>query len=659
MKKPLLLLLICSLLTIVSKAQDFNYGNFSQDELIMKSYAKDTSAHAVVLNEYGTSNISLDNNDDIRLIYQYHVKIKIFDKLGAEKSNIEIPFYKGSDQSYEEVDNITGVTTYTDDNGMVQTAKLNPSKIFNIKNDTHFSTIKFAMPAVRNGCIIEYKYRVETPYFKDFHSWRFQSDIPKIYSEYEVHIPAFFNFNASMRGYLKLTKNKGDAERSCFTARGSTCDCSHFIYAMSDIPAFIEEAYMTSPNNFLSAIYFELTDYTDLHNGANLKVAKEWKDVDYDLKHSEYFGQQIRKKGLLQDRIAPVIAGKKDSLEKAKAIYAYIQKTMKWNENNDYGSEDGIHKALDNHTGNVADINLSLVAALYAAGISVDAILLSTRGHGLVNKLYPTTSDFNYVIAKVDIGNKSYLLDATDPLLPFGILPLRCLNDQGRVMSLDKPSYWINLTTQQRQNSTYLLDFTLQNDGKITGTITHYSVGYEAYEKRKAIKKFNSVDEYIEDLANKARYKILKSDITNLDSLDVPLDEKYDIEIKEFSSLNHDRLAFNPFVLGRITTNPFKLADRTYPVDWGMPSIARYTLTMHLPDNFSIDSPPKSAGITLPNDGGSFVTNFEADSNGFTFSHLIQFNKSVYTTEEYPYLKELYNKIILSEKGEMIFKKKL
>ncbi len=38
-------------------------------------------------------------------------------------------------------------------------------------------------------------------------------------------------------------------------------------------------------------------------------------------------------------------------------------------------------------------------------------------------------------------------MDATDPLLSFGMLPMRCLNDQGRVMSLISLSYWIDIAT--------------------------------------------------------------------------------------------------------------------------------------------------------------------------------------------------------------------
>jgi hypothetical protein len=79
------------------------------------------------------------------------------------------------------------------------------------------------------------------------------------------------------------------------------------------------------------------------------------------------------------------------------------------------------------------------------------------------------------------------------------------LNDQGRVFSLDKPSYWIDMNTKQRENVTYSIDLTLQDDGKMKGTITRYSSGYSGYLRRKEIKKFNSVKEYVESIAEKLR----------------------------------------------------------------------------------------------------------------------------------------------------------
>jgi hypothetical protein len=376
------------------------------------------------------------------------------------------------------------------------------------------------------------------------------------------------------------------------------------------------------------------------------------------LKNDDYFGNQFKRKDLLKERIAPVIAGLTDQLAKAKAVYAYIQKNMKWNEYYSIGSDD-IRKALDKHTGNVGDINLALVSALKAAGLPTEAVLLSTRNHGVVNKLYPVITEFNYVIARVTIDDKSYLLDATDQLLSFGMLPMHCLNDQGRVMSIDKPSFWIDIVTNQNQNSIYLFNLTLQDNGKLKGTIITKSSGYAAFEKRRRIKNFNTIDEYIENLDEKLTdIKILKSEVTNVDSLDLPVTEVYDVEINAFDNLNHNKLSFNPYLFNKIVTNPFKLADRTFPVDWGMPSDTRFVLNVLLPEGYSIENPPEPLAMALPNQDGKFVVAYQSNGNSFSFSSIISFRKSIYTSDEYPALKELYNKIILQQKSEMIFKKK-
>ncbi|RFZ90903.1 DUF3857 domain-containing protein [Mucilaginibacter conchicola] len=656
MYKFLLNLLVIICIATFAQAQDFPFGKFTVEELQQKNYKNDTSAHAYVLNEFGSTRIDMGNNDRINMFFKYHVKIKILDSKAFDKGTITIPF-RSYDEIIEDVMDIKATTTYTDDAGGIRTAELDASKIYTTSLNKYWKEIKFAMPNLRNGCIIEYSYTKIIPGFYSFPSWDFQSDIPKIYSEYQVHIPAFWTYTAMMRGGLKLTKNTSEVERECFSARGAKCDCSFMSYGMGDIPAMIEEDYMTAPKNFLSAVYFNLQEWVNPMTGAKQRVTKEWADIDYNLKHDDYFGSQI-KKNLMKPYLLPVVAGAKDDLSKAIAVYQYIQKTIKWNGIVSTGS-DNVRKALDTHSGHVGDINLALVAALNSAGIKTDAVLLSTRDNGTVNRLYPVEREFNYVIAKATIGTEEYLLDASDPLLPFGTLPMRCLNDQGRVICFDKPSYWMDLNNKQRKITTSALDLTLQTNGKLKGTITTYSSGYDGYLKRQAIKKFNSTDEYVENLDERLTHvKILKSEFGNLHSLDQPLSEKYDVEIDLYNGLNHDRMAFNPIILDRMVDNPFKLQDRAYPVDRGMPSSSRYIITMHLPAGYGIESAPQQANIALPNKGGRFMTDFSGEGSNFSYSNVMQFDKAIYAPEEYPYLKELYNKIIASEKAEIVFKKK-
>jgi hypothetical protein len=655
MYKFLLFFIIVSLPLTLS-AQDFDFGKFDSQELQMTKYDKDTSAHAVVLHEFGKTWIS--SADNVPLIHEYHVKIKIFDSKAFDYGDVVISLYHGDNDTYETVRDIKACTFYTDDNGGAQKAELDPKKIFSEKYSKHMEHVKFALPNLHKGCVIEYAYVTESPYPHNFHNWVFQWGIPKIYSEYETHVPAIYDYNIVMRGGLKLTTNTAELEKECFTYYGIKADCTKSRYTMRDIPAFVEEADMTAPANFVSAIYYEMSAMT---NGAGVKqkYSKEWKDVDYELKHNEDFGSQIKRKDILKDRIPPAIFSSSDTLAKAQAIYAYLQKTIKWN--HDYGifCYDGIKKALDGHTGSAADINISLIAALNAAGINADAIILSTRDNGVVNRLFPVITEFDYVIAGVNIGNKYYMLDATEPLLAFGMLPLRCINDQGRVMSLNKPSYWIDMVQPQRSTITSTLDLTLQNDGKIKGTITTFYIGYAAFEKRVQIKKFNTTEEYVENLNEKNhRLKILSSDIANLDSLSKPLTEKYDVVIDGYSTLDKENITFDPAFWDQMTENPFKLTERSYPVDLGNSIIHRLVLSFHFPDNFIISKQPEPVGMALPNKGGSFQTNFEVANNLLNYSQVQILTKAIYSPEEYPYLKELFNKIIQNQKATVVLKKK-
>jgi len=658
MKKILLLAVSFCLLIITAKAQDFDFGGAAPAELSMKRYDKDTSAHAVVLDEHGSAKIVETNDNSVKILYEHHVKIKIFDSKGFAAGNITIGL-GNNDNDAETLEIVRGITTYTDDDGSIKKTKLDPSKVYTAKVNKYYSEAKFAMPAMRNGCIIEYDYMTYSPFLGHFPSWNFQAGMPKIHSEYDVVQPGFWTYNASIRGGLKLKKQSSEIERSCFSARGATSDCVHMVFGMDDIPAFIPETDMTSPANFLSSINFQLEQFKNMANGAVTNYAKEWTDVDHDFKNSETFGVQLRKKGLFKAIVIPLISGKTDSLEKAKAVFQYIQKNIKWNDMYGTGSIDGMRKVIESHSGNCADVNLALVAALNEAGINAAPVLLSTRDHGFINKLYPITDGFNYVVAKATIGGKGYLLDATDPLLPFGILPLRCLNDQGRVMSLDSPSYWINMNTGQKRTRNFAIDLTLTSDGKLKGTLIQTSYGFDAYEKRKEIRKFNSTDEYVQSLDEKSsKTRFLSAEFTNLDSLDAPLTEKYEIEINEYKDLERDHLTFNQFLFNHITRNPYKLAERNYPVDKGMPLTERFSLTLHLPDNYVIDAPPKEINLALPDNGGRFQTEFQPGANSFTYLHIFQFNKAVYQPEEYTALKEFFNKIILFQKDQVRLNKK-
>lgn len=652
----ILAILFLLFLSLTTHAQNFNFGSITYDDYEFDRKKLDSNANAVVLKEFGTASIQRDDiTGSLELIFEQHVKIKIYNKEGFKEANIVIPTYK--DESREEtISDLKASTFNYVDNNFVETI-MDRKAIFTENRSKYTRLTKFTLPNLKEGSIIEYSYRLKSPNLFNFRTWEFQGDIPKVISEYLVYIPGIYNYNVSLRGFQKLTDQKSELSKECLRLSGVAIDCSKITYVMKNIPAFIEEDNMTAPSNFKSAIYFELSDVQNL-NGSKTSYTKTWKDIDYELSSYKTLGDQMKRKDVFKDLIPEITKGSSTDLDKAKAIYNYIKKQIKWN--NYYGkyAEDNIKKALENRSGNVADINLSLIAALSAAGLDAEAVILSTRDNGTVNKLYPVMSDFNYLVAKVNIADKSYLLDATEPLLPFGLLPLRCINDQGRVINLKKPSYWIDLKASQKTTTSYILMGKMTTDGKITGTLTTYTMGYAAYSKRKDILRYNSPDEYVEKLDERlTRIKILDHQILNLDSVENSLIEKYEVEFTINDGTNRDQFYFSPFFINTISKNPFNLNERTYPVDLGAASDERIVINVLLPEKYQLLEKPKDMAIALPDAGGKYLLQTGLDENTISVSQILQFNNAIYQPGEYLFLKEFYSKIIQNQKTEFLLKK--
>ncbi|MFN7602943.1 MAG: DUF3857 domain-containing protein, partial [Bacteroidota bacterium] len=225
------------------------------EELRMHKYTGDTTASAVVLRELGEAYFSNFENND--LVFEYHVKIKILSKEGLKHSSFEIPLYK-RDGRTEKWIRIEG-RTYNLNNQSLTYEKFDPKSVFKQTVSEYVDLIKFTLPAVRVGSVNDVKYVIESPFIFNFKEWDFQSELPKVQSEFWAKIPANYNYNIALRGYMTLTEKEGTLIKDCFSPGGGvSADCSFYKFKMNNISAFKEEDFITSKENLLSRMSFEL-----------------------------------------------------------------------------------------------------------------------------------------------------------------------------------------------------------------------------------------------------------------------------------------------------------------------------------------------------------------------------------------------------------------
>ncbi len=652
MKKNLVLSLFVSFsfcsLSSLGQNHGFPFGSFSLKELEMQIYPLDSAANSIVLDEFGEVYFDNDNGN---MIVEYHKKIKVLKKEGVEQANFSILLRKG-DSRKEEMKSVEGITYYLE-NGNVKNSSLDKKAIFYEENP-NYTQVKFTLPNAVVGSTLEVKYRISSPFIFNLYPWEFQSSVPKVQSEFWALIPGNYSYNASLRGFLKLTMSQTELVKECYSFGSAKADCSRLKFGMKNIPAFKEEEYMTAKSNFLSAINFEL-EQIKYFDGRVDKITKEWRDVEEELQTHADFGTQIKKaRNLFDKEISPLLIGITDPLEKAKKIYNWIKLQYTWNDYLGKYAENGVKKSFETKKGNVGDINLSLLGALQAAELSASPVLVSTRANGLPNNLYPVLSDFNYVVVQLVIGEGSYLLDATDHFMPFGLLPERCLNGKGRLLA-KKSSLDIDLIPKGKEKSVTTISVKLNEEGALQGSLQINAFDYLALESRKKIMSYSNKTDYIKALEKRWNAKEIKNyEVTNLHELEKNLTEKMEITFDAHGGTNVHQIYFNPFIAGRWTDNPFKSAERTFPVDFGVAQEETFVLTLEYPPNFHLDEIPKNIALAMPNKGGRFLFSCNNLGNKLTVSYSLSLTKAVYDAAEYQSLKELFARIVQLRQTDLV-----
>lgn len=642
------------------RAQDFSFGKVKESDFHVQSPLLDSSANGIVLNEYGYANIELSPIGDkgFEIEYYYHVLIKILNKEGYDEANFTVPLYVNNSNKETLVE--TKGFTYNMEAGKVQKVELGKENVLTEKTTKTQHFVKIAFPQVKEGSIVELRYKTKSPFLFSLNAWTFQTTIPKLRSEFVTRIPEICTYRINLKGGMPLSNRKAENYNTQLSTSVGEVMGEKISYLMTDVPAFVAEDYMTASKNFRSILTFELARYA-IPFGPNETFSLTWNDVHRSLVDDENFGGQLKRKGALKEFIDPLLVNNANDFDKAKLIYDYIRKQVKWNERHGLFASVGIKKALETRTGNSADINLALVSALNYAGIPAEPIILSTRDNGYPGMYSAGMSEFNHVIARTNIDGQSFYLDASSRYEPFGNLPFQCINYQGRNIPLDGQSDWVPLQANLVSSLTVYFDGKLDAEGTLKGKLTLNRGGYTATSKRSAMDAVTSIEEYFEDYQEKLTHmNITEAEVENRENCEMLLKESMDVEITNFATVDNKELHFNPIVYGKTEKNPFNLATRSYPVDIGAKTQENMTFIIEVPEGFTITEESLAAkmNMALPNRDARFVYSLAQEGNILTVQLLTQINKPLFLPEEYFDLKEFFSRIIQGQKNSCVLKQK-
>ena len=647
MKYITLCILLFSISSIKAQSDGYSIGyEVTRPDIELNTYAKDSTANALLIYEKGNSFV---DRNSYNLNTEVQSKLKILNRNGFKHAEIAILVYDNKKGDREKVKDINA-TVYNIENGKVEKTVLNTVDVYEEDYNDKYKFIKFAFPNIKEGSVVNYSYTIETPFMFKYQGWNFQSEIPTLYSEYVASIPGNWEYNVKLVGGQQLTTNTMRLEKRCLVSGSASANCSVSTYVMTDIPAFIEEDYMTTKNNYLARVEYELSVFRGF-NGSVKNYTKNWESTDKEIERSADLGSQLRKISTVKKLLDESITEETDKLKKAKMILKYVQDNYSWDESFKVLEGISIKDLLDEKSGNVGEINALLHNLLVANGIDAQPLLVSTRQNGFATKIYPVLSDFNYLLIKVDIDGTSYLLDATDDYLTFGQIPFRCLNHYGRLMDFKDGSYWYDIEVDDFSVKQYSYDLEFDVEQNLKGKVEYTTTGYHSLYSR--MEYFKNPTSYIDAYKNTSN-DVEISDFKLIDTEKTSADFNSSFKIDITPDVIGDIVYINPFLFKFFKENPFKLQEQSYPIDFGYKDAYIYRIKLNVDPSYNIKEVPKTINSRLPNNKGSFILSAQQDENSVMLYFKLSFNDAIYPSEYYESLKAILAEVVDTQNNALI-----
>lgn len=653
-----LTILFLAISTVTIAQKPIKFGKVSKEELALKECAFYPEANSMTLATIGDLRFSY-NDQKNSFQFKLHIieRVKVFNTLDKDVANVTLRYYDPVHGSRRE--SISGLKAFTYNlvDGKVEKTKLPNSEEFETRISDYRSEISFAMPDVREGSVIEYQYDIVSDFISNLYEWKFQSTKPTLYSEFRYVIPEYFHYTTSQVGNFIQLDRQETSERESFTyswenhgtggniTRGKsslTSNSAKYTYIGREVLPIIEEPFMNNKPNLPSRLEFQLMSIK--MPGQIMKtIAGSYDQFNETMLESSTFGSVLKKGNFAKDKIATLEG---DDTAKAKSIYEWLQGHFAYNGGDGVGSSDAGRTAFNNAIGDAADINLTLVAAYREAGLNANPVILSTRGRGIPHPVYPSYEDFNYTIAAIETADGLFLTDATTSL-PFGVLPIRCLNGNGWMVNEVKGK-WVSLKDNAEHTTTTMSTFTITEDELQVNTSVKYT-NYAAIEENRQFKDDKS--EYEENIV--ASYP--ESEVSGLEVTE----ENNEIRLK-FDALKYhdgDIIYLQPVQGDAILENPFKREERQSGIDFAY-GYNKTTITkITLPEGY-VAQIPEPANVALPENAGRFLYSINQLGNTLNVMSNFKLTKTDFSPQEYPMLKQFYQ-LAADKNSEMIVIKKI
>ncbi|MCE1190216.1 MAG: DUF3857 and transglutaminase domain-containing protein [Ignavibacteria bacterium] len=651
------LVLVVSMVFVCKiQAQDspVKWGEIPKADLEMKSYPADSNASAVVLYDYAECRV----NNDLHQTMKVHRRVKILTTKGFDQATVSLRYT--TKRGFERIYDIEGYTCYLDEKGETVVKELNKNDIYKNKLVDDMAEVKFTLPSLSPGCIIEYRYNMDRETVFSMPTWLFQGSEPVLWSEFRIKYPVALAYTCITRGSEPFEVQ--DRSESTEYVDGSLANYlqNHTVkfitnrWVVRNAPAIREEPYITTTNDYKTMVSTQLNEFA-YSDGGSRKLIRTWEEYIEDMLKDKNFCGRIDDTRKMKKIAGQVTAGITAPIDQVKAIHNWVTENIQWDADNEKYSDKDVDDVVEAKKGSSADINFVLLSLLKCLKIEAYPVILSTRAHGKIQDLYPIDYQFNYVLSYVKIGTNSYLVDATSPLKPFGMLPSKVLNVKALVIKEGAP-LWVVTTPTKKHSVSYNVQMTISDDGSLSGTIQDTLKDYAAYFTRDNLSS-SAVKEVAKGLVDMDNFTTDSISVVNKDSVSLPLVVSLQASSSLYTQVAGDFIYINPQIVERIKTNPFKARTRNYPMDFAYPRETQAVIKLTIPEGYAVKTNVNERELRSVNDFINFNRSVKTDGRTITITTKLAIKPVVIEAQFYPRIKDFYNRVSSIMNDQIVLEK--
>jgi hypothetical protein len=425
-------------------------------------------------------------------------------------------------------------------------------------------------------------------------------------------------------------------------------------WSVRNIPAYISEPYQVPLHDFNTVLIFGPSDFQLGDYKGNMQSWESFGKFLYDLKKG--------KDELPDDvkiKIRQLIAGVNDESEKVRILYEYMQKNTRYISIQlgigGWQPFDARYVATRSY-GDCKALSNFMYSILKEAGIrSVYTLIRAGRNERQITEDFPS-NQFNHAILCVPMVNDSIWLECTSQTNPSGYMGSFTGNRSALIVDenggklVKTPRYGLKENLQIRK-----LKGVLQEDAtlKLNANTRYYAIQQDELHGMINHLSKEKIKELLNRMLEFSTFDILDFKYEEHKSALPYIDERLDIEVKNFATITGKRLFVYPNVMTKFNSRLQKDEKRKYDLVMGYAFRDVDSIELEIPKGFEPESSIED--LTIETKFGKYHSSTKIRDNKLLHNRSFEMYDGRFPASDYNALVDFYDKIYNADRRRLVF----